>query len=316
MIKEKPIFRLAAAILAYFGLWVLAPKAAFFPYLTDAIILAASHAHGCAGIVLAITEAAIMFAPTIAFMALQFGVVYYFTGFRMGFWRSLGVFVGCVLLAIGIMALMVHRFGVEHRLHRMPTLRQALVICAVDQSYLKMLQTTLIMLSAAGIGYMVSLRVTDKNLLLPVVLFAAWIDLWTCTQGPVSSMMKRAPELVNAVAAPIPQAGAGAFIPKFLIGPGDFLFAGLVFAVVSRFKMNGPRTFWFVLGMMGLGMLAIALGFLDFLPALIVLAVGVVAANWRHFKLSRQEIISTAVVAVLLGASLPLVWAIVRSYGK
>jgi hypothetical protein len=314
--REKPILRLAAAILAYFGLWVLAPKAAFFPYVTEAINAAASSAHGCAAIVLAITEAAIMFAPTIAFMALQFGVVYYFTGFRMSFWRGLGVFAGCVIVAVALMALIVVRFGIENHLHHTPTLRQSLFVCALDQSYLKMLLTTLVMLSAASIGYMVSLRVTDKNLLLPVVLFAAWIDLWTCTKGPVSTMMKRAPELVNAVSVPIPQAGAGAFIPKFLIGPGDFLFAGLVFAVVSRLKMNGPRTFWLVLGTMGLGMLAIATGLLNFFPALIMLAVGVVVANWREFKLSRQEMISTAVVAVVLGATLPLVWAIVRTYGK
>jgi hypothetical protein len=94
----------------------------------------------------------------------------------------------------------------------------------------------------------------------------------------VAAILQHAPNVVKIASVPIPQAGAGKFTPISLIGPGDFLFMALVFAAVSRLKMNGSRNYWFVFSAMTLGMLAVVLGIVDFLPALIVLAVAVVAA--------------------------------------
>ena len=316
MRKDSPALWLGAAIVAYCALWVLAPRAVFFPIVTAAMSAALPLTHGYPAAILVLAATALVFAPTIAFMAVQFAVVYYFARLKMDFRRSAAVFVGCVLAAAVLMALMVVQSGVAERLHRLPTFRESLWVAAYYQGSLKMAAVVMVMLAAASLGCMVSLRVTDKNLLVPVVMFAAYIDLWTVTRGPVSVMMKRAPELVHAVAAPIPQVGAGAFIPKFLVGPGDFLFAGLVFAVVSRLGMNGPRNYWFVFGAMTLGMLAIAAGVLDSFPALILLAIGVVAANRREFKFSRHEAISVAVVGAVLAATLPLVWSILGPKAK
>lgn len=314
--NDSPLPRLAAALAGYCLLWVLAPRAVFYPYIMDALDSAIRLTDGLASIVLLVIGTAVYFAPTMAFMVVQFAIVYYFSTLGMNFRQGLGVLLGCLLAAIGIAALVVARSGVAKTLHHLPTLKQCVAVAAMDQSLLRMPMAMLVMLIAAGIGFLVSLRVTDRNLLLPVVMFAACIDLWTVGWGPVSVMMKKSPELVKAVSVPIPQAGAGAFIPKFLIGPGDFLFAGLVFAAVSRLKMNAPRTFWFVLVTMALGMLGIATGILEFFPALVLLAVGVVGANWREFKLSKQEIVSTVVAAAVLAASVPLMWALFGNRGK
>ncbi len=75
--------------------------------------------------------------------------------------------------------------------------------------------------------------------------------------------------------------------------------------------MNGRRNYWFVLVAMTVGMLTVAFGLLPFLPALTVLAVAVIAANWRQFKLSRQEVVYIAIVAAVLMVLLPLVWSLV-----
>jgi hypothetical protein len=154
--------------------------------------------------------------------------------------------------------------------------------------------------------------VRDRNLLLPVVMFAAYIDFWTVTRGPVSAVLEKAPEVAMAVAAPIPAAGTGVFVPMTMVGPGDFLFMALVFAAVHRLGLNGARNYWFVFAGMTLGMLAVLFGLLPALPALVVLAVSVVAANWGKFKLTRQEAVSTAIVGLVLLASLPLVWSALR----
>jgi hypothetical protein len=314
--RSSPILCLIAALTAYAGLWLLAPKATFYPFITEVMSLAVSLTHGLPSAVLTAISVGIFFAPTMAFMAVQFATVYFFARLKTDFWRSLlalGVFV---TVAVGLAVVIGARSGLIEKLHRLPLISRYLTAVAIDRSVLKIPMVMAVMLTAAGIGVLVSLRVTDKNLLLPVVLFAACMDVWTVVQGPVSVMMKKAPEVVNAVSVPIPQAGAGVFIPKFLIGPGDFLFSGLVFAVVARFKMNGPRTFWFVLGTMMLGMLGISAGVLNQFPALILLGIGVVAANWREFKLSRSELISVAVVAAMLAVITPLVWSVLRHGGK
>ena len=58
---------------------------------------------------------------------------------------------------------------------------------------------------------------------------------------------------------------------------------------------------------MCIGMMAVMFNALPFLPALTVLGIGVVAANYREFKLSKQEKISISIVAVVLALSIPLV---------
>jgi hypothetical protein len=63
---------------------------------------------------------------------------------------------------------------------------------------------------------------------------------------------------------------------------------------------------------MTIAMLLVLTGALNYAPALVALAIAVVAANWGQFKLTRQEKISTAIVAALLLASLPLVWYVLR----
>lgn len=312
MSKRSPLLHLCAVIAAYLALALLVPKATFMPNILKAIHAAMPHSGKLLGAILGVSGFALFALPTVAFMAIQVAIVYYYGRIKMSGAQVLLALVVFLACAVGLTVLLVHQSGIPAKMRHFPNLRESLFILANYPHFLRLPIVLLVMLTAASIGYLVSLRIKDKNLLLPVMMFAAAIDWWTVTRGPVSHVVQNAPAVVAAVSAPIPQAGAGAFVPVTLVGPGDFLFMTLVFAAVHRLGMNDRRTYWFVTATMTLGMLVVAFGLLPYLPALTVLAVGAVAANWRHFKLTKQEAISIAIVGVVLAVSVPFVWWMLR----
>lgn len=316
MLKKSPIPYLIASLAAYFLLWFGIPKARFLVSLLDAIDSGVRSAHQPVATLLAICGIIILSIPTITFMAAQVSVIYYFTRLRLGLKGGLLSLVGCLAVFASITVWMLLHPDLPPKLipklSALPLVqRLGFAVSTYHFGLLKMLMYAAILLLACSIGYLVSLRIKDRNLLLPVVMFAAMIDFWTVTAGPVASAMKHAPEIVSAVSAPIPKAGTGAFVPAVMMGIGDPLFMAVVFAAVHRLGLNPRRNFAFVFCVMTIAMIAVMMHALPYLPALVALAIAVVAANWREFKLSRQEKISTAVVAVVLLATLPLVWAIV-----
>jgi len=299
-------------IFTYLALWLIVPKATFLPTIVDHLSRAASHTSGVGRVWLALIAFVLMGLSTVLFMAIQIGIAYSFARIRLDFKRSILAFMAFLACAFLMMMLIVWQFKSANNVHQPLGFQVQLLIVSRYITILTMPYYLCIMLASISLGYLVSIRVKDKNLLLPVVMFAAYIDFWTVTRGPVATVLQRAPEVVNAVSTPIPHAGKGAFVPATMIGPGDFIFMALVFAAVHRFAMRPSRNYWFVFGAMTLGMLAVGFGLLNTLPALIVLAVAIVTANWREFKLSREEKISTLVVGVLLLASLPLVWSLFK----
>lgn len=305
-----PLSCLAAAILAYFALWWIVPRATFLPAVVNAIDGMIAFVPRYAADGLRLVGVAVLMAPTVAFMAVQIAIVYSFARVRMSFWQTMGV-LAALMFALAVVAfVIVHDSGVAAKMGRRLNLAETMFVLARFPHVLKMPMAVLVMLAAGSVGYAVSLRIKDRNMLVPVVMFAAYIDFWTVTRGPVSAVLEKAPQVAEAVSAPIPQVGAGAFVPVSYIGPGDFLFMTLVFAVIHRLDMGSRRNYWWMFGAMTVGMLSVLAGLIDTLPALVVLAVAVVAANWRGFRLSRQEAVAIGVVAVLLLASLPLAWAL------
>ena len=312
MSKKPPIVSLFLSILAYFALWLLVPRATFLPAIVNELISSLGLVNDNAAAGLRLFSMVLVAAPTVAFMAIQIAIIFFYTKLNLKFWQALAAFALCLASIAALVTAIIWQTGITAKLGHYPNLREHLAIIGIYQGIFKLPYVLFVMLASINIGYMVSLRVSDKNLLLPVVMFAAFVDLWTVTQGPVATMLNKTPEVASAVSAPIPQVGTGAFMPSTLIGPGDFIFMALVFAAVHRFKMNGPRNYWYVFAFMTLGMLAVMFGILHSLPALITLAIAVVAANLREFKLSRQEKISTAVVGIILLISLPLVWSLLK----
>ncbi|MCL5104513.1 MAG: hypothetical protein M1133_10450 [Armatimonadetes bacterium] len=313
MFKKSPLPGLLLSILAYFALWLLVPRATFLPHIISIIDAGILITKGPAAFLLSLGAVAIMALPTVAFMAIQIALVYFFAKLKLDFWRALLALTLSVGLIAGMLAIVIFQHRLPAQLHHYPTLKDHLDIMSIYYGPLAMPMNVLKVLAAASIGCLVAVRVRDKNLLLPVVMIAACIDFWTVFFGPVAAMLKHAPNIAPAVSAPIPQVGTGTFMPITMIGPGDFLFMALVFAAVHQHKMNGARNYLFVFCAMSLGMLAVMFGLCNSLPALIVLAVAVVSANWREFHLTRQEKISVLIVAVLLLGLMTAAWSVLKA---
>ena len=272
MFKKSPVPGLLLSILAYFALWLLVPRATLLPHIISIIDAGLLITKGPAAFLLSFGAMAIMALPTVAFMAIQIALVYFFAKLKLDFWRgalALALSIGLIAAILGIVILPLR---LPAKLHHYPNLREHIFIMANYYGPLAIPLNVLKVLAAASIGCLVAVRVRDKNLLLPVVMIAACIDFWTVFFGPVAAMLKHAPNIAPAVSAPIPQVGTGTFMPITMIGPGDFLFMALVFAAVHQHKMNGARNYLFVTCAMTLGMLAVLFGFVSALPALIVLA--------------------------------------------
>jgi len=154
----------------------------------------------------------------------------------------------------------------------------------------------LLILAAIGLGCLLSRLIREKNLLVPVVPFAALVDAITVLTpvGFVKRVMEVAPQVVERASVAVMTAPTAApsverVMPIVLIGAGDFIFLALYAACLYRFQL---RAFTTALGLFFVlwGYLVIVmLGVMTALPALVPMAVVVLAVNWREFRLSRQE---------------------------
>ena len=161
------------------------------------------------------------------------------------------------------------------------------------------------MLFAGLLGYTISFIVREKNILLPAAIFAALVDYWNVSWGPLSHILVDKPSVVAAAAVSMPAVSAG--MPGMIIGMGDFVFLSLFFGVLYRFRMNVKGTFWLGYGLLTASMLAV-MYFGSAFPALIPMSLAVVAANAKLFKLKREEQLAMVYVGALLLAALILMW--------
>ena len=159
--------------------------------------------------------------------------------------------------------------------------------------------------AACFLGYMVSFALRDKNIILPIAAFAAYLDIWTVTIGPTSHFIATVPEVVQRVSAqmPVPRSYHG-IAPTF-IGPADFVFLAVFFGAIYRLKMEAARTFWLTAFLLSAAMLVVMLAEqVPGIPALVPMGIAVVVANFRHFKLAKQEKWSVLIVSTILVLSL------------
>lgn len=156
-----------------------------------------------------------------------------------------------------------------------------------------------------GLGALLALLMKDKNLLLPVSIFLALFDIFLVFTpvGFVQQLMKKAPNLLPAMAHKIPEVATkstetGVPVGTFAhIGPADFLFMGMFFVALYRFHMRTEETFrWMLVALAIYLPLAFVLGPV---PLLVPIGLTVLAANLREFKMNKEEKVSTVVVAAI-----------------
>lgn len=160
-------------------------------------------------------------------------------------------------------------------------------------------------LAATAFGYLVSFILRHPNIILPVGALAAYMDIWTVLVGPTAKAIEKVPHVVSAVSVQIPDiaSSGGGFQPLSMIGPADFIFLAMFFGAIYRLKMEPARTLWMIFPVLTLGMFSVMRGFPPMgLPALVLIGPTVIVANYKHFKLEKQEWVAVGITAVLLVA--------------
>ena len=173
----------------------------------------------------------------------------------------------------------------------------ALLLDAISQQGLPMW--------TVGLGALLATLLKDKNLLLPVSIFLALFDIFLVFTpvGFVQVLMKKAPNLLPAMAHHIPQvvtqqSEVGARIGTFaVIGPADFVFMAMFFIALWRFHMRTRETFrWLLVALAVYLPLAFILGPV---PLLVPIGLSVLIVNIREFRMTSEEKVSTIAVAVI-----------------
>lgn len=221
----------------------------------------------------------------VLFVAVPVFACFFGANFR---WRPL---LAAVFLVAGVLAQVAFTFA---------SMRTHGAVSGVLNAVAQMGLTTW----CVGLGALLGSALRDKNLILPVAIFGAAYDIYLVLTpaGITNKVMEAAPKVFQGVAAQVPAVTAAAATGKAevstYVGPADLVFLSAFFVVIFRFKMN-PRL---TLALMAPVLVAYMLAVLRFelaLPALVPIGACVLIANWRYFKLSRDEILSTIVLAAL-----------------
>lgn len=165
-----------------------------------------------------------------------------------------------------------------------------------------MLQDVGKVLAAGGVGAALGRLIREPNILAPAGVFAAFADFVVVNFGTVHRALQteKGQAMVAAVSAKVP-----AIHPRLTtltIGPADFLFLGLFLMCAARFGMGLRKNAVLLSIVLAASLVAVQADLFKAMPALAPMSLAFVIANWRHFRLSRQEVISTFVVIGLAGA--------------
>lgn len=169
---------------------------------------------------------------------------------------------------------------------------------------------------SASLGALVGGLIRDYNMLLPISVFLMGFDFFLVLTpaGITQAVLGAAPEMVAQVAYTTPavrtEVTEAPLQPFALIGPADFLFFSMFLVALNRFGGRAKATFlWVLLALAGYLLVVLLFGHLSLgpfslaaLPALVPMAVVVLAVNWNTFRLSKDEKISLMVVTILVMA--------------
>jgi len=165
-----------------------------------------------------------------------------------------------------------------------------------------------LLVAALFAGMLISRIVRERNILLPVCIAAALVDVVSVGWGFTGHVVSTAPDVVTRFSVALPQISAGARGPEraaalATMGVGDLVFLAVFLAAANRLGLNVRRAFWCVYPLALLAMLAtLTIQSLPGIPALPFIALGFLVCNFRAFDLSDDERRSMLIAALLLGA--------------
>jgi len=238
--------------------------------------------------------AGLVFVSTAAFMLLQLWLAQAVVNLKPRAWVSAALSIAAVVLW-----LVIARYFYPHRHWAQGLIATVFILRPIGLGLI-------ITLGCAFFGILLSRIVREANVLLPVALVAMPIDyLGAMTPiGFTQNAVANNPALVQALSVPVPAVGGGAhhhgaLHPIGFIGPGDALFMAFFFAVALRLDLNRRGTFWWMYGLLTATMLLVLFTDVN-VAALIPMGLAVLIANFRFFKLKREEVFATVYAAALI----------------
>ncbi|MDR3692134.1 MAG: hypothetical protein P4L46_22325 [Fimbriimonas sp.] len=156
-----------------------------------------------------------------------------------------------------------------------------------------------------GLGALLATLIKDQNLLVPIAIFLACLDMFLVFSplGTTHVVLNRLPGVLPAVGLHIPVArtfdsGRRRVDSDLVAGPADFMFLAMFMISLFRFNLKGKRTVMVVVPVLLIYMILVGL-FHWSLPALLPIGACVLLVNWKEFNLTRDEQLSTALIALI-----------------
>lgn len=169
-----------------------------------------------------------------------------------------------------------------------------------------------LMVWCVGLGALIASLLREKNIVIPVALFLIAFDIFLVLtpQGFTQKMMKQSPQVFTNMAMAIPKvatetqsASKSAVLEAAYVGPADLIFLGTFFLAMFRFNMRPKETLKVMVPVLVIYMLFVTLTGIA-MPALVPIGLVTLLVNRKEFKLSKDELASTLVLAVLLVSGL------------
>src|SRR5262249_32057677 len=137
--------------------------------------------------------------------------------------------------------------------------------------------------------------------LVPAGAFAAFADFVVGKFGAVHHALSTAKgqALVQAGSAKVPSVHAS--IPPLTLRPADLLLLRLFLASAARLALGRRRSAWALALVLTASLVAVR--FTGAIPALAPMAVTFLAVNWNRFRLSREEVLGSALVLLVAGGA-------------
>lgn len=151
-----------------------------------------------------------------------------------------------------------------------------------------------------GLGGIVTGLIKDKNLILPVALVLAGLDMFLVFDpgAPTAKIVRQNPQLFQSMAYQVPkmattvspQTSGFQVAPQAFVGPADLLFIAVFLIALTQYKMKVAQTLrWLMPVMVGYLILVLLPIGLNMLPALVPIGGTVLLVNRREFEMSSQE---------------------------
>lgn len=151
-----------------------------------------------------------------------------------------------------------------------------------------------------GLGALVALMIKDKNLIVPIAIFLAGLDVFLVfnPEAWTSKIVRQNPAVFQSMAVKIPAARpttakpeGAKIVNQAFVGPADLLFIATFFVILARFQMRVRETVKWLLPVMVVYLLLVLmpqLG-LSMLPALVPIGLTVLIVNRKEFTMSKEE---------------------------